>query len=185
MLGHRFLPLLCVATCRSPRLLQDKQDSRPLRPRGRTRQRWPIGRELAVAAADRTVRSCRAVCEQRPQGVETWGTGSRRPLLVGGGGTSSETAGGAGAASQQCRCSRLGKRRRHLLRYTLFRAVGPILVIHAGTTHTGRTTPAVSTRRRPLPVWPLSPTAAHVELLWCGLRAGVPRPWRGEGLAQR
>jgi hypothetical protein len=32
------------------------------------------------------------------------------------------------------------------LRYTLFLAVGPILVIHAGTTHTGRTTPAVSNK---------------------------------------
>jgi len=27
-------------------------------------------------------------------------------------------------------------------------------------------------------MWPLSPTAAHVELLWCGLRAGMPRPGR-------
>ena len=65
---------------------------------------------------------------------------------MGGGGTSSETVGGAGAASQQCRCSRLGKRRRHLLRYTLLLDVGPILVIHAGTTHTGRTSPAVSNK---------------------------------------
>jgi hypothetical protein len=30
------------------------------------------------------------------------------------------------------------------LRYTLFPAVRPISVVHAGTTHTGRTTPAVS-----------------------------------------
>jgi hypothetical protein len=31
-------------------------------------------------------------------------------------------------------------------------------------------------------MWPLSPTAAHVELLWCGLRAGMPRPWRVKAL---
>ena len=41
-------------------------------------------------------------------------------------GTSSKTAGSAGAATQQCRCSRLVERRRHLLRYTLFPAVPPI-----------------------------------------------------------
>jgi hypothetical protein len=100
-------------------------------------------------------------------------------------GTSSETAGSAGAATQQCRCTRLEERRRHLLRYTLFPAVRPISVVHAGTTHTGRTTPAVSNE---------TTASANVAVIAnsrpCRIALVRVARWHaeavaGEGLAQR
>ena len=54
--------------------------------------------------------------------------------------------------------------------------------MHAGTTHTGRTTPPSATITTAVTNVAVIANSAHVELLWRGLRAGMPRPWRVKAL---
>src|SRR5215207_8310697 len=80
-------PSLCVATCRSPRLLLGQTRQPPSPPSGKDANsagqlvvNWPW--RLLTGRFEAVERSW----GQRPQGVETPGDGQQRPLLLGGGG---------------------------------------------------------------------------------------------------